>query len=758
MKNTINWELSFSCFLKNNDYVKFFIGFDNNSKLATKVLGDFGKETEIKVKNLEKDLENLSLNGDNYIDKFDLIEFLIADFCDGKEYNLSNAREENVVDSYNFKTEISFLKERISKITGEKEILIKKSGNETIFSVWVGENFEQNKIKLENALSKLIEIKEISFEKDSNSLLLSIDSNLIDFYLNESKENNEQIYADTIIINPENKKILLLLRNVFDDLEPNTYCFPGGKIEEGETIEEGCLRELKEETKYEKEIEDIKFIEKIIYNDGAISYYYVTTCNEDPVIENEYQKFEWFDIDELENLNIIFNNNEVYQSLVKKSYELLFGEKINDKIYESLTLKKYTKYKNFTDLVSKINNKNELNDLIDNMFLVYGDINLVVKSKIKMVVFRDDLNNNGFFVLTNNPKNLKDYLIKNKIRFKDSKSNMNESIAKNIISKNFFGSSQFIIEKNIIKCENHKLYESLKEKLILNLIDYKELSPTKYYRIKLNEDNQILKENNLEDYITNENLLLNFLNENFNFEKDKKKEIFWKIKRNDVSLIKFLMESLEVEINGEKWTKETLTKWWSESHKELIDELNKQKNNLSQTQDKDQQKEIKDEINKINSKIKELKFEYNELTKEYNSKLKDNKKEKVEEPKKEQTKEQTKKQEETINDKNNIIKKINSLKKQKRDSTIQYNELILKSKSEKEKLNYRLEKQKIISNIEDEIEELEEMKNNNVYGKSIQKNISNKVKKVTKSISNWKNKIERGVENFDRNLNNFLSS
>lgn len=46
----------------------------------------------------------------------------------------------------------------------------------------------------------------------------------------------------------DGKQVLLLKRGSTAPWMPNKYCFPGGKIEEGEDIVSSGLRELKEET------------------------------------------------------------------------------------------------------------------------------------------------------------------------------------------------------------------------------------------------------------------------------------------------------------------------------------------------------------------------------------------------------------------------------------------------------------------------------------------------------------------------------
>ena len=54
-----------------------------------------------------------------------------------------------------------------------------------------------------------------------------------------------------------NKKILLPKRSANLKKMPNKYEFPGGKVEEGESLKEGLKRELKEELNINVNIEDI---------------------------------------------------------------------------------------------------------------------------------------------------------------------------------------------------------------------------------------------------------------------------------------------------------------------------------------------------------------------------------------------------------------------------------------------------------------------------------------------------------------------
>lgn len=67
--------------------------------------------------------------------------------------------------------------------------------------------------------------------------------------------NNKLQVVGAVLI--KNKKILLPKRSANLKKMPNKYEFPGGKVEEGESLKEGLKRELKEELNINVNIEDI---------------------------------------------------------------------------------------------------------------------------------------------------------------------------------------------------------------------------------------------------------------------------------------------------------------------------------------------------------------------------------------------------------------------------------------------------------------------------------------------------------------------
>lgn len=118
------------------------------------------------------------------------------------------------------------------------------------------------------------------------------------------------------VIIKDNKVLLLEM----DDA--GFFCLPGGHVELGETTEEAMLREMMEETtketyikKYLGNIENF-FINKHNINIHEIAFYYLMDFKEDNIdikdlirIEDDQGtkvklNFKWFNLDELDNINI----------------------------------------------------------------------------------------------------------------------------------------------------------------------------------------------------------------------------------------------------------------------------------------------------------------------------------------------------------------------------------------------------------------------------------------------------------------------
>jgi len=136
----------------------------------------------------------------------------------------------------------------------------------------------------------------------------------------EKKELDKNAVA--VIVNEDNK-ILLLKRSDYEkQWMPNKWALVGGGIEKGENPEEACKREIKEETGLEIK----KFIESFTIQRRPESIEHIFACRYkgDPtdveldMVENV--KYGWYDVEEMEFLDIVPNLIE-YIMLVFKKYD-----------------------------------------------------------------------------------------------------------------------------------------------------------------------------------------------------------------------------------------------------------------------------------------------------------------------------------------------------------------------------------------------------------------------------------------------------
>jgi mutator protein MutT len=100
--------------------------------------------------------------------------------------------------------------------------------------------------------------------------VLTFSKNQIDII--NLQEGPIKTYVDVIYLT-EAGKVLMLQRKDSDDFEPGKWGFPGGKVMQGETTEEGAVREFKEETGIElKEIN--RFGEEVNEDESLTVYFY----------------------------------------------------------------------------------------------------------------------------------------------------------------------------------------------------------------------------------------------------------------------------------------------------------------------------------------------------------------------------------------------------------------------------------------------------------------------------------------------------
>lgn len=175
-------------------------------------------------------------------------------------------------------------------------------------------------------LLRRLNIMKISHNKDINddikkavnTALEMYDNNLIkgeklDEITNKilsSPKSLKTYYSNLIVVFDD--KLLLLKRGDKDSFEPNKWCLPGGKVEVGETTNEGAVRETKEETGLTFDSNDITYMDEFNDKDNVLLYYLISLDTKDSlpeiVITKEHSDYFWGNINDL--------NNEEYPLLL----------------------------------------------------------------------------------------------------------------------------------------------------------------------------------------------------------------------------------------------------------------------------------------------------------------------------------------------------------------------------------------------------------------------------------------------------------
>lgn len=122
---------------------------------------------------------------------------------------------------------------------------------------------------------------------------------------------DKRVSSRAIII--ENEKLLTIFRRKIkkDGSIKEYYVIPGGGLEEGETLEENVIRELKEE--FNVDIEIIKFMGSEEYDDTIANYFLCKIVNGTPKLGGEeldrmthenYYEVRYIDLKDIDNYDI----------------------------------------------------------------------------------------------------------------------------------------------------------------------------------------------------------------------------------------------------------------------------------------------------------------------------------------------------------------------------------------------------------------------------------------------------------------------
>lgn len=131
---------------------------------------------------------------------------------------------------------------------------------------------------------------------------------------------NKRVSSRAIII--EDNKLLTMFRRKIknDGSVKEYYVIPGGGLEEGETLEENVIRELKEE--FNVDIEIIKFLGTEEYDDTIANFFLCKIVNGTPKLGGEelermtpqnYYEIKYIDLKEIDCYDI--NAKDIIKNL-----------------------------------------------------------------------------------------------------------------------------------------------------------------------------------------------------------------------------------------------------------------------------------------------------------------------------------------------------------------------------------------------------------------------------------------------------------
>lgn len=137
----------------------------------------------------------------------------------------------------------------------------------------------------------------------------------------EKKKKELAKNAVAVIVNEDNKILLLKRPDIPEIWMPNKWSLVGGGIEKGESPEKACKREIKEET----DLEIDKFIKSftIQRHNDSIEHVFACRFNGDDSeinLDKENVSYGWFDVSEMEFLDTVPHLLE-YITIVFKKYE-----------------------------------------------------------------------------------------------------------------------------------------------------------------------------------------------------------------------------------------------------------------------------------------------------------------------------------------------------------------------------------------------------------------------------------------------------
>lgn len=132
-----------------------------------------------------------------------------------------------------------------------------------------------------------------------------------------------------VLFSPELDRVLLVQRGA--PPAEGLWSFPGGLVDAGEPLRQACMREVREETGMEADLNDLaKVVERIIPdNHERIEYHFVildfwgtASANDQPRAGSDARQVRWVAMDELDSLSTTRGVPEA----IRRALQLARGE------------------------------------------------------------------------------------------------------------------------------------------------------------------------------------------------------------------------------------------------------------------------------------------------------------------------------------------------------------------------------------------------------------------------------------------------
>lgn len=229
----------------------------------------------------------------------------------------------------------------------------------------------------------------------------------------------DQVYCDSLVFNLD-YKLLILKRTETDDFEPGKWGLPGGKLESNESVLEGALRELMEESNIVLNpyiVESQSKLDHYKNRDNSVSHYFGFKLNTNDINivldTEEHCDYKWIDLDDIKKYDFIFD-------LGKRIIKLSGQMKVDP---DRPTLENYSKVEGF-EIVDVNTYLDELFDSDEIGVELYSFYKSEVEKKGKSIVLVRTKNGEFFKDETEANKELSSYIEK-----------FNKSQSKNLFSE-----------------------------------------------------------------------------------------------------------------------------------------------------------------------------------------------------------------------------------------------------------------------------------------------------------------------------------